>query len=78
MGGTSHTLSEDACLTVLLHAAKHPSCTVCGVLLGKAQQGGSVTVGAALPLFHLSMLMAPCVETALTQVRGCGGARGCS
>jgi hypothetical protein len=56
---------------VLLHAAKYPSCTVCGVLLGESA-GGRVTVAAALPLFHLSMLLAPCVETALTQVRELG------
>jgi hypothetical protein len=65
--GVSYALSEEAYLTVLLHAAKYPSCTVCGVLLGQSA-GGSVTVQTALPMFHLSMLLAPCVDTALTQV----------
>lgn len=68
MGANSFVLTEEAYLTVLLHAAKYPSCTVCGVLLGQSA-GGQVTVQAALPLFHLSMFFAPCVDTALTQVR---------
>lgn len=54
-------------MTVLLHAAKYPSCTVCGVLLGQTGSAGKVTVEAAIPLFHLSMLLSPCVETALNQ-----------
>lgn len=73
MGAGSFVLSEEACLTVLLHAAKYPSCTVCGVLLGESG-GGRMTVAAALPLFHLSMLLAPCVDTALTQVRAIAAA----
>lgn len=69
MGGTTtYALSEEAYLTVLLHAAKYPSCTVCGVLLGQSV-GGAVTVTKAIPLFHLSMLLAPAVDTALSQVR---------
>lgn len=69
MSSSSYVLSEEAYLTVLLHAAKYPSCTVCGVLLGQSG-AGRVTVDTAVPLFHLSMLLAPCVETALSQVRG--------
>lgn len=70
----SYQLTEGALLTVLLHAAKWPSCTVCGVLLGTpaaAGGGGKTRVTHVLPLFHLSMLLAPCVDTALTQVRVC-------
>jgi hypothetical protein len=66
---SAYDLTEDSYLTILLHAAKYPSCTVCGVLLGKTS-GKTCTVTAAVPLFHLSMLLAPCVETALAQVRG--------
>jgi hypothetical protein len=68
MSPSAYVLTEEAYLTVLLHAAKYPSCTVCGVLLGQSTAGG-VTVNTAVPLFHLSMLLAPCVETALSQVR---------
>jgi hypothetical protein len=66
---SAYDLTEDSYLTILLHAAKYPSCTVCGVLLGKVS-GKACTVTAAVPLFHLSMLLAPCVETALAQVCG--------
>jgi len=68
MGVTSFVVSEEAYLTVLLHAAKYPSCTVCGVLLGQTGSAGKAIVEAAIPLFHLSMLLSPCVETALNQV----------
>jgi hypothetical protein len=66
---SAYDLTEDAYLTILLHAAKYPSCTVCGVLLGKVSSK-TCTVTAAVPLFHLSLLLAPCVEIALAQVRG--------
>ncbi|WIA11820.1 hypothetical protein OEZ85_011910 [Tetradesmus obliquus] len=64
---STYDLTEEAYLTILLHAAKYPSCTVCGVLLGKVSSK-ACTATAAVPLFHLSMLLAPCVETALAQV----------
>lgn len=60
-------LSEDAALTILLHASKHPSCTVNGVLLGKQRAGGGYLLSTAIPLFHRSHTLAPCVETALSQ-----------
>jgi hypothetical protein len=66
-----YVLSEEVFLTMLLHATKYPSCTVCGVLLGEPAKGNSnktCTIIQAAPLFHLSMLLAPCVETALLQV----------
>ena len=65
---STYDLTEEAYLTILLHAAKYPTCTVCGVLLGKVSSK-AFKATAAVPLFHLSMLLAPCVETALAQVR---------
>ena len=64
-------LSEEAALMMMLHASKHPSCTVNGVLLGKRQQGGSSSwhISLAIPLFHRSHVMAPCMEMGLAQVR---------
>lgn len=68
----TYNLTEEAYLTIFLHAAKYPSCTICGVLLAPqpgASSKASYTIEAAVPLFHLSMLLAPCVEVALNQVR---------
>ncbi|GBF89594.1 hypothetical protein Rsub_02312 [Raphidocelis subcapitata] len=75
----SYSLGEDAALTILLHASKHPSCTVNGVLLGGRRGGGdgggdgggsgagAYEITSAVPLFHRSHVIAPCVEIALTQ-----------
>lgn len=65
-----YRLDDSVYLTILLHAAKYPSCTVDGVLLGTAAGNGKgYHITAAIPLFHQSMLMSSCVETAFTQVR---------
>jgi len=71
----AYELSENAALTLLLHASKYPSCTVNGVLLGKARssEGGGFLISTVIPLFHRSHVFAPCVETALDQVRLAGG-----
>lgn len=61
-------LTEDVALTILLHASKHPSSTVNGVLLGKPRGAGGFLISAAVPLFHRSHVLAPCVETGLAQV----------
>ncbi len=66
-----YEISEAVALTILLHASKYPSCTVNGVLLGK-QQGEGFMITAVIPLFHRSHVLAPCVETALAQVRAVG------
>ncbi|KAI8474439.1 MAG: hypothetical protein J3K34DRAFT_518177 [Monoraphidium minutum] len=76
MGALAYVLSEDAALTVLLHASKHPACTVNGVLLGKPRPAGGWEVAAAVPLFHRSHVMAPCVETALTQAEAAAAQQG--
>lgn len=66
----AYSITEEAILTILLHAAKYPSRTICGVLLGPdpGKQSKAVSISKAVPLFHLSLLLAPCVETALAQV----------
>ena len=65
-----YELSTEACIIALLHAAKYPSCTVNGLLLGSQSASDSkpTVVTKAIPLFHNSHLLASCVETALTQV----------
>jgi hypothetical protein len=65
-----YAVTEEAALIILLHASKHPSSAVNGVLLGKQRSGDGWTITTAIPLFHRSHVIAPCVETALTQVRG--------
>lgn len=65
-------ISEDAALTILLHASKHPSATVDGALLAKPRPGGGWLICSAVALFHRSHVMAPCMEAALTQVRRVG------
>ena len=72
------SLSRDAGLKPVLHAAKHPASPVLGVLLGKdneskgmqvSSSGDSsrVTVCDAVPLFH-NIPLAPMLEMAMMQV----------
>ena len=76
-----YTLDTKALLKILLHAAKYPSHSVNGVLLGTtdsaAAEPGSpresaaestVTLVDAIPLFHSFLSLAPALETALFQV----------
>jgi len=56
---------------LILHAAKYPHCSVNGVLLAekpKAKDVKNVKFVDAIPLFHLSLGLAPMMEVALTQV----------
>jgi hypothetical protein len=65
---STYRVERDALLKLLLHAAKHPSSSVNGVLLGTAS-GGGVHVTDAVPLFHNSLTLADSTEVALVQVR---------
>ncbi len=64
-------LSADALYTVLLHAAKHPTSAVSGLLLG-AVSGEAVEVAQALPVCHSFITLTPLLEAAMVQVRGAG------
>ena len=77
-----YMVDSKALLKILLHAAKHPSHSVNGVLLGAvapasgepgSPRGGAaqaaVTVADAIPLFHSFLSLAPALETALVQAR---------
>ncbi|KAL1498793.1 hypothetical protein AB1Y20_014100 [Prymnesium parvum] len=57
-------LSHDAYCVLFLHACKHPSKAVNGLLIGTVTDG-AVRVTKALPLFHSSLALAPMLETAL-------------
>ncbi|KAL4445001.1 hypothetical protein ABPG77_004051 [Micractinium sp. CCAP 211/92] len=59
-------LSADALYTVLLHAAKHPTSAVSGLLLG-AVSGEGVEVAQALPVCHGFITLTPLLEAAMVQ-----------
>lgn len=67
-------IEQRALLTVLLHAAKHPTTAVNGVLLGTVAPAASdgsaavVTVTTAVPVCHTFITLAPVIETAIAQV----------
>jgi hypothetical protein len=56
---------------ILLHAARFPHCAVNGVLLAedtKSKEHKSLKFVDCIPLFHLSLGLAPMLEAALLQV----------
>jgi hypothetical protein len=68
-------VDQAALLKILLHATKHPSSGVNGVLLGtlQAASGGgaapaTVRVTDAIPVCHGFITLTPVLETALSQV----------
>merc|ERR1711976_80603 len=66
-----YTVSARAYCKMLLHAAKYPHCAVNGLLLAerpKAKESKSIRFVDAVPLFHLSLSLAPMMEVALIQV----------
>ena len=64
----SLTAEQLPLIKLLLHAAKHPSSSVSGLLLGSASDS-VVSVSDVIPLFHNSTQLAMPTEMALTQVR---------
>ncbi|KAL4424106.1 hypothetical protein ABPG75_001407 [Micractinium tetrahymenae] len=60
------SLSADALYTILLHAAKHPTSAVSGLLLGSAG-GEAVEVAQALPVCHTFVTLTPLMEAAIVQ-----------
>ena len=61
-------VSTRAYCKILLHAAKYPHCAVNGVLIAEKTKGKELKVVDSIPLFHLSLTLAPMMEVALTQV----------
>ncbi|KAI7866766.1 hypothetical protein BDF14DRAFT_1809742 [Spinellus fusiger] len=66
MSNKTYSVSTGAYAVPLLHAAKYPAATVCGVLLGKTD-GSKVHVVSALPFFHHWTALTPMLEVALQQ-----------
>ncbi|CAC5398734.1 EMC8_9 [Mytilus coruscus] len=64
-------LTSTAYCKILLHAAKYPHCAVNGVLLAeepKHKDHKHIRFVDCIPLFHLSLSIAPMLEAALLQV----------
>lgn len=65
-------LTEEALFTILLHAAKHPTSAVNGLLLGTAGPG-AVEVARAVPVCHSFITLTPLLEAAMAQVGHAAG-----
>ncbi|CAO3701661.1 unnamed protein product [Rhizopus microsporus] len=63
---TSIQLNVSAHAIPLLHAAKYPAYSVCGVLLGKVN-GSNLHITKAIPFFHHWITLSPMLEVALRQ-----------
>lgn len=66
------TVETKAYVKLLLHAAKYPHCAVNGILLAEdskhSKDKSRVRFVDCIPLFHLSLSLAPMLEAALLQV----------
>jgi len=85
-------LSQRAYVTLLLHALKHPSCAVSGVVLGPAPPASARDAASSppgspraaqprqltltVPLFHTQPALVPMLEVALAQVEAYAAANG--
>lgn len=63
----SFELQQTAYVKLVLHALKHPTCAVNGVLIGRADNT-AVEVTDCVPLFHGQLGLLPMLELALSQV----------
>ena len=66
------TVETTAYSKLLLHAAKYPHCAVNGILLAEdnkqSKDKSRLRFVDCIPLFHLSLNLAPMLEVALLQV----------
>jgi len=75
-------LATTPAIKLALHAAKYPAAPVCGVLLGRTEEGGAdagesagapstttVRVVDAVPLLHAGLGLASMLEVGMCQVR---------
>ncbi|XP_041377137.1 ER membrane protein complex subunit 8-like [Gigantopelta aegis] len=65
------SVSMRAYCKLLLHAAKYPHCAVNGVLLAedtKGKEHKSLKIVDCIPLFHITLGLAPMLEVALLQI----------
>ncbi|GLC40066.1 hypothetical protein PLESTF_000933800 [Pleodorina starrii] len=62
------TVDQVVLLKVLAHAAKFPSNSINGVLLGNCTEDGDVEIHDIVPLCHSTLTLAPALEIGLAQV----------
>ena len=62
-----YPMQTQSYVKLMLHAAKRPENSACGLLLGQ-KQGHGVTVSDAMPLFHHEAPLAPLLEVACAMV----------
>ncbi|CAI5738428.1 unnamed protein product [Hyaloperonospora brassicae] len=64
---SAHPMQTQSYVKLMLHAAKRPANSACGLLLGQ-KQGHGFTVSDAMPLFHHEAPLAPLLEVACAMV----------
>lgn len=67
MGDNMYVVETQTYVKLVLHAAKWPASSVCGVLLGQ-EKGQGFTISDAVPFFHHEAPLAPLLEVACAMV----------
>ncbi|KAJ7095735.1 hypothetical protein B0H15DRAFT_826858 [Mycena belliarum] len=62
---SQYSVSAQAYFKIFFHAAKHPHCSVNGVLLGKEESAGTIRIVDAVPLLHHWTSLSPMMEIGL-------------
>ncbi|KAJ7505141.1 hypothetical protein B0H11DRAFT_1977020 [Mycena galericulata] len=62
---SQYSVSAQAYFKLFFHAAKHPQSSVNGVLLGKEESSGKITIVDAIPLLHHWTSLSPMMEIGL-------------
>lgn len=72
MGGeTKYQIQQNAYIKLVLHAFKHKTSAVNGILLGRLSGDGMVDIVDSVPLFHSQIGVLPPLEIALIMVSYC-------
>ncbi|KAL6538493.1 hypothetical protein OROGR_012481 [Orobanche gracilis] len=78
-GESRYEIHQNAYLKVVLHALKHRTSTVNGVLLGRSSADGSaIEITDSVPLFHSQIGLLPPLEIALIMIEEYYGEKGLS
>ncbi|KAJ6585169.1 hypothetical protein B0H19DRAFT_1108603 [Mycena capillaripes] len=62
---SQYSVSAQAYFKIFFHAAKHPQSSVNGVLLGKEEPSGQISIVDAIPLLHHWTSLSPMMEIGL-------------
>ncbi|KAJ7625396.1 hypothetical protein DFH06DRAFT_1273270 [Mycena polygramma] len=62
---SQYSVSAQAYFKIIFHAAKHPHSSVNGVLLGKEEPAGQISIVDAVPLLHHWTSLSPMMEIGL-------------